>query len=295
VIKLNKFVFTSIMNNKRLIPIFITTLLMTGYPTIQTVQAQSTQEATQSIWKPFASEEGGFTLLMPGTPKKVEQTLNTPNGRMTLKGFMVQRRDEANYFVIYVDLPRKTIENDSDIEDLFDGIVEGFKRRTRGEVVSQENITLNDYPGREFKTQLSGTITARSRIYLVNQRLYQLVAITPREQDLPQSIQGFLDSFQLNRTTASPTPTPTPTPTPIKVPKEDLNSLNIKLRQAICDQKLSEAIKILDRMIAIAPNPSEERSQLVAYRRQLQDIADSSIEIPPNTFSDCKADTPGSN
>jgi hypothetical protein len=267
--------------------------LMTGYPTIQTVQAQSTKEATQSIWKPFSSAEGGFTVLMPGTPKPVQQTLNTPNGRITLKGFIVQRPNEANYFVIYSDFPSKTIENDSDIENLFDGIVEGFKRRTRGEVVSKENITLNDYPGREFKMQLSGTITARSRIYLVNQRLYQLVAITPREQDLPQSIQGFLDSFQLNRTTASPTPIPTPTP--IKVPKEDLNSLNIKLRQAICDQKLSEAIKILDRMIAIAPNPSEERSQLVAYRRQLQDIADSSIEIPPNTFSDCKADTPGSN
>ena len=104
------------MNNKLLIPIFITTLLIAGYPTIQTVEAQSTQSATQSIWKPFSSEEGGFTVLMPGTPKKIEQTLNTPNGRMTLKGFMLQRRNEANYFVIYTDLPRKTIENDSDIE-----------------------------------------------------------------------------------------------------------------------------------------------------------------------------------
>ncbi|HCA93742.1 MAG TPA: hypothetical protein DEP38_03445 [Cyanobacteria bacterium UBA9226] len=289
------------MNNKLPIAFFITTLLMTGYPTMETVEAQSAKEATQSIWKPFSSAEGGFTLLMPGTPKPVEQNLNTPNGRINLKGFMVQRRNEANYLVIYTDLPSKTIENDKDIEELFDGIVEGFQRRTRGELVNEENITLNNFPGREFKMELSGNITARSRVYLVNQRLYQLVVVTPREEDLPQSIQGFLDSFQVNRSTGNPTaanpttgnPTtanPT-TPTPPKIPKEDLNSLNIKLRQAICSQKLSEAIKILDRMIAIAPNPSTERSQLVAYRSQLRDIADSATEIPPNAFPDCKADS----
>ncbi|MCD8487196.1 MAG: hypothetical protein LRZ84_10815 [Desertifilum sp.] len=168
--------------------------------------AQEVLQIAQSNWNTFSSPNGGFSILMPGTPQPVvQQTVNLPEGQVTSSLFGSRTEDSA-YIVGYSDLPGAAIASAADRQLLFDSFLEGFARSINGQVVGQNPIQLNRYEGREFEVQMNEGITAIGRVYLVEQRLYQMVAVIQREQNSPQRIQGFFDSFRLGAdSTAQPT------------------------------------------------------------------------------------------
>lgn len=195
------------MNKKVFLALFIITFLLSGYPTIKGVQANPPFQIAQSIWKPFSSSEGGFTVLMPGIPTEENNNVTTKFGSLTVHTFYVRRNDEALYAVAYSDLPDNISENSSDIEQLLAEAPSGFSEGAGGRLVNQQPISLGNFPGREFRLELSEGAIARGRIYLVNKRLYQVVVGTNNERNLTKSIQGFLNSFQLLKE-SSPLPNP---------------------------------------------------------------------------------------
>ena len=271
------------MNNKVLLPLLITTLLVGGYARVEIAQAEQPIQIAQSIWKPFSSPEGGFTVLMPGTPTLEQETINDPQlGSVNLNGFIGERPDEAIYMVVYADLPSNVVLTPDDADTLLQSLIREFSNDPGDRLLNQQTINLGNYPGKEVKVEHIGGVTGRYRIYLVNQRLYVLGVVTSKEQYLQKSIQGFLDSFQLTNASAG---------TP-RAPQEDLNA---QLTQAVCSQNWSQAIKIIDRMIASSPNSGEVREQLINYRSRLQSFANSNAEIPREALADCASGNATSN
>ena len=270
------------MNNKVLLPFLITTLLVGGYPRLEIAKAEQPIQIAQSIWKPFSSPEGGFTVLMPGTPIQVQNTIDTQIGALNLNGFLVERPNEAVYIVGYVEFPGNILQSAGNSNEILEGFMQGVLNSSEDRLLNQQNINLTNYPGKDFKVQKSEGVTGRYRVYLVNQRLYFLAVETPKETYLQKSIQGFLDSFQLTNVSAgSPS-----------APQEDLNA---QLTQAVCSQNWSQAIKIIDRMIATSPSSGEVREQLINYRSRLQGFANSNAEIPREALADCASGNATSN
>ncbi|NES95034.1 MAG: hypothetical protein F6K32_07325 [Desertifilum sp. SIO1I2] len=167
--------------------------------------AQEVLQIAQSNWSTFSSPNGAFSILMPGNPQPVvQQTVNIPEGQVTSNLFGSRAEDSA-YIVGYSDLPISAASA-ADRQVLFDSFLEGFARSINGQVVDQNPIQLNRHEGREFRVQMNAGITAIGRVYLVEQRLYQMVAVIHREQNSSQRIQGFFDSFRLGAdSTAQPT------------------------------------------------------------------------------------------
>lgn len=274
------------MKTQVVLPFLVTTLVISGYPIIEIARADQPIQIAQSIWKPFSPPEGGFTILMPGTPTSEQEILDSPTGPITLNGFRAVRPGEAIYFVSYGDLPDSALNSPGGINDLLTSFTQQFTTTMDGVTVTQQSISLNNYPGAEVKLQTNEGITFRSRIYLVNNRMYTLGVFTVREQDLQKSIQGFLDSFRL--TNASPGVSLTPQ----LAPQEDLNA---QLNQSVCNQNWSQAIKIIDRMLANNSNSAELRQQLTNYRSRLQTFANSNTRIPAGELSNCSSGKPGDN
>ncbi|MGB3695164.1 MAG: hypothetical protein WBG70_10625 [Spirulinaceae cyanobacterium] len=187
------------MKKKFFLPIFFTTLLLSESTLAEVVQAQQPQpiQIAQSVWKPFSSVPGKFTVLFPGTPAQTQETVDTPLGTINLFGFSAERPNEAGYLVAYSDFPVNLAQSSIPIEDLLAGIMSGFITSIGGNVLSQNSISLNGFPGQEARIQLKDNFITRYRVFIVNERLYQLAVFTDKEQDLPQSIEGFFNSFQL--------------------------------------------------------------------------------------------------
>lgn len=66
-------------------------------------------------------------------------------------------------------------------------------------MLSEQDIRLGTYPGKEFRLENPGKAIVRHRVYLVKQRIYQVLVETPldREQALSSDSDKFLNSFQL--------------------------------------------------------------------------------------------------
>ncbi|MEW5859674.1 MAG: hypothetical protein AB1861_20195 [Cyanobacteriota bacterium] len=267
------------MKNQLLCSLFLTTFLVGGSLPIDPVQAEQPILLAQSVWKPFSSSAGGFTVLMPGTPNQSQETIQTKAGPIKVQLFQTFRPNQAGYVVGYSDLPANAIKTPSDVNSFFAGAITGFTNSSKGKLLSQRNINLGNYPGREFKVQLSQGVIVKSRFYLVDRRrFYQVFVVTDKEQDLVKSIDGFLTSFKVTKNPSAAR----------NVPKENLNA---SLQKAVCAQNWTQAVKVIDRMRKVVRDPNTQ-SQLVAYRQQLQGLANSNVPVPASLLTGCTAAVP---
>ena len=147
-------------------------------------------EPAKSLWQRFTTLRGNFSVLLPGEP----QTTVRSGG---VSGFEVNRPQEAAiYGVSYMDFPANPKERQGGIEEIFLGTQVGFEENQHI-LVDSHPISLQGNPGREMKFTRSDGLTTHCRVYIVDQRIYLVMARTTREKDLTKSIEGFLNSFQI--------------------------------------------------------------------------------------------------
>lgn len=141
----------------------------------------------------FVSEEGGFSVSMPGTPTEETNTSSSAAGDIDMHMFSLRSGGNA-YLVGYSDYPPdllEGIEPDDLLDFARDGAVSG------GTLVSEAPITLNGHPGRDLTVETSEEgMKIYIRMYLVGNRLYQVIVST-RDGDLTEDMSDFLDSFKL--------------------------------------------------------------------------------------------------
>lgn len=148
--------------------------------------------AQESLWKRFTSQRGGFSIVMPGTPKERKES--------GLTQFELIRDDESvRYSVGYLDLPVAP-KNDKRLQnEVYEGVRKGAAK-DQGELLSFRSIQFKGFPGREMNFKLPDDMVAKWRVYLVNRRAYFVNVTTTKanqEQGLSTSIDVFLSSFRL--------------------------------------------------------------------------------------------------
>lgn len=154
----------------------------------------------QSEWRELAVSNAGFRVLMRGEAHYVRQDLDTPAGKMSAHLYSSDRPD--SYFAVgYSDYPLGLVVG-TPPEQVFAGVRDTWVRRIQGRLVSaNRELTLaGKYPGMEFtaegKTQGADTFV-QARLYLVEQRLFQVIAMG-RKNEVPQgTVNRYLNSFEL--------------------------------------------------------------------------------------------------
>ncbi|BAZ88672.1 hypothetical protein NIES932_01360 [Raphidiopsis curvata NIES-932] len=157
----------------------------------------------KSIWQRFSSQEGKFSVLFPGTPRLSQQKMTSDNGELQVNLFTVNRpQEEAKYTVAYIDYPAQYIQllrSRNLVEQAIEQGKSTALQRVRGTIVSEEKKTLGDNVGMEVNYTTPDGKVVKQRIFLVNNRFYQITAETTqkRQRFLTRSMQGFCDSFKL--------------------------------------------------------------------------------------------------
>ncbi len=152
----------------------------------------------EAAWTEFKSEEGGFSILMPGTPTEETQTQETELGGIDVHMFTYEEDDVA-YMIGYNVLPAAILEA-SPADPMLDGACDGQVSSVNGTEVSRQEITLGAYPGRDLEIRVDNTdgiTTLHSRIFLVEDKLYQVMVVGRDGQSAAADTTKFLDSFKL--------------------------------------------------------------------------------------------------
>ena len=143
----------------------------------------------QASWNEFSPQHGGFSVLMPGTPKK--ETKTNPDGS-TDHSFSLTSDDSA-FLIHYSDIPNIGNLSKEEITKLLDLGLDDFAKNAKAKLITTKDVALDDYPGKEFEFTVSEGINGKGLIYLVKNRLYIVVGMTTQ----PDNVQRFLDSFRL--------------------------------------------------------------------------------------------------
>ena len=144
----------------------------------------------QPEWRSFCSAMGQFAIDMPGNPKINTETFST---QITTHTYRSVLKNNETYLLQYFDLDFSLSNNN--IKITLNNAVDFFVVGANAKLLQVRDISLGGYPGKEFEFQpLSPKEPVGvGQVFLVETRIYGLVATTPE----PENAQKFLDSFRL--------------------------------------------------------------------------------------------------
>jgi hypothetical protein len=146
-------------------------------------------------WKEFVSKEGRFKVLMPGAPKQDKAETESDFGKGLLH-MNVAQAGMAIYGANYVDFPAEVKK--APLKQVYDSSRDGAVANMAGKLASEKDVKLGEYPGREIRIEVGeGKRLFRARVFLIEQRLYQVVVFGAPEVAASKDADKFLDSFKL--------------------------------------------------------------------------------------------------
>jgi hypothetical protein len=153
--------------------------------------------ALSNQWAEFTSEEGAFSVDMPGNPQYEVLVTETNIGPVNIHSCTVDKGSHA-YQVTYTDYGSAVIDSGTP-DQILDGACEGVIAGTDVDLISQGNCSLGQFPGREMVYAVNEAgITSVHRVFLVEDRMYQVITLSDQAEVMTDDAQRFLDSFRLN-------------------------------------------------------------------------------------------------
>jgi len=144
----------------------------------------------------FYSPDGGFSVMIEGTPKEEIQLVNTLIGALPLRAYSSEVGGIA-YLVSYTDFPPQYNFNSTNAQKILDSSRDGMASNVFGKVTSERLISINGYPGRYLTIAADNGGAVKAYVYLVKNRMYMLVVATSSSRIYDNSVHNFLDSFKL--------------------------------------------------------------------------------------------------
>ncbi len=145
----------------------------------------------------FHSDAGRFKVLMPGKPPVTE--LKTPAGIMHV--VQVETKTGA-YLAGWIDLPLDAADTAEKAQARLDRARDGMIASIKGKLLREKKITLEDkHPGRDLLADVSAPDQGRlrGRLFLVENRLYQVIVVGTRGFTESEEADRVLDSFALTK------------------------------------------------------------------------------------------------
>src|SRR5215470_3873813 len=151
-------------------------------------------------WQEFKHEAGNFVVMMPGKPLEMSQTLESEIGKIPIYFFTAQG-GTLNYVAMYAEYPI-SIDTSEAAKTSLDNARDLLLSKRNGKLISEADISFGKYPGRELKAKIDGG-ALRSRTYIVNERMYIVMALAPGDDTSKQldskKVDDFLGSFKFLR------------------------------------------------------------------------------------------------
>lgn len=160
-------------------------------PTATTSNALVKDPRPNAPAAPLPSTATTADVEFPGKPKE-----SSASGKSQL--VLEAMGGKAAYLLMVNVMPVKIdITNKAAIKKILDGGRDGGVKGLKGKLVSEKDITMGKYPGRTFDIQ-TATGLYRSRVYLTEGKMFQVVVFGPKEFSDGADAKKFLESLKIN-------------------------------------------------------------------------------------------------
>ncbi len=144
----------------------------------------------------YTSKAGRFTILLRGKPI-VTSTKVKVRGSDAVLHIIHTRSEGRSQVVTYMDYPLAVIGTDR--EKFLAAVVERNLTALKG-ASEKSNVKVSldrgKHPGRDVRAELTGNHRLyRARVYLVGERLYQIIALDSAKAAKDKETDAFLNSF----------------------------------------------------------------------------------------------------
>ncbi len=140
-------------------------------------------------------EEDGFKINFPEIPEKTEDSIDH-----TVEYLLSQKNDSVRFLLYYRDYKLESINKFGGAEKFLNNqekqVIEGQKFAEK-DIIENKKISLDGYPGLSLKAGATGNFFLVYRIYLVENRVYQLGISSMTKYPSDKEIEDFFGSFQL--------------------------------------------------------------------------------------------------
>ena len=154
----------------------------------------------QTGWVKLVSEDGKFSVMVPGTQAPDEKAETTPaqadhpTSTPYTTHLWIARSDKSVFLVGYVDYPATyNFNRESELEANRNNFVNGVKAK----LTSTNPYTYGGLPALEFTCETDDRVF-RSKVFYIGRRPFQLIMGTGKGIDDSASFDKFMSSFHEN-------------------------------------------------------------------------------------------------
>jgi len=144
----------------------------------------------------FRSNDGRFTVLMPGKPEVRNEAMDMPFGKVNTITYMASSR-KVGCAVAYTDYPALLIKS-TDPQKLLEGAKNGAIKNVSGRLVSETSIDFHGLPARDVVIEIPNKALVTARFILVSPRFYELMFFATTDKSHEQDISQFFNSFKID-------------------------------------------------------------------------------------------------
>jgi hypothetical protein len=145
-------------------------------------------------WATFAPKGQGFSVLMPGPAAEHQAELKTEAGAVNVTYFVAEDK-HVTYVVSCSKFAKGALKADTQ-EKRLDNARDGALESAGGKLESEKPVKLGPHSGRELLIDGSKAFV-RTRIYAMDNKLYQTMAVGSRKHVNGADAKKFLDSFKV--------------------------------------------------------------------------------------------------
>ncbi len=144
----------------------------------------------------FHSVDGKFKVNFSGTPEVTYDTFPIEDvGTIEMYMFMYEKSLTEAEMIAYSDYPSDLV-NDSSPDEMLQGAKEGAVSNLGAIITEEKEIMYNKHKGLEFKAN-STQFYINYKIFLVNNRLYQIAIMRDGSYASQENVDKFFNSFEL--------------------------------------------------------------------------------------------------
>lgn len=157
--------------------------------------AQAVEPVPGVGWQVLEPQNEGFRIELPGKPEPQSGELDTPAGKIFVRQYLlVDDRRARIYNVTANRLPAAPKE--ADVATVLDKTRDGAVKLAGGKVLDEQTIKHDKHHGRAMTVALESGLVLHARLYVADDRLYQVGIVSDAEQPTDEDLRVF-SSFKI--------------------------------------------------------------------------------------------------
>jgi hypothetical protein len=148
--------------------------------------------------KEFAPKDGGFTVRAPGDMKETVKTVKGPGGKDEVqRTYTYAPNANTVYLILDREMPALARANAATVQMALENGRKAAEKSLSGKLIDSKDVKLGEHQGLEFLIDSAKQGYYRSRIYIVNGRMYQVTIMAPKDVATSKTADEYLESFKL--------------------------------------------------------------------------------------------------